>query len=275
MTPSGAFDLLIQQLRNWRTSVPLVATLIFTSRRDERLAAMARTWLWAWVGALVYRPLSPIPHQYLIHPLFVVGSITLAFATYCLVCSTWLPRPMQVLAVLLLAYEVIPQSPWMCDPVRSAEAVRLLVLGETPDVTPPGCVQCFHGAPNPTPWQSYCALLRYLRESTRSETVVANVLNRYPMESLNGPTGRLSPFLAESGICWMQWVKIDLDGEFARQLESTPDSVVVWDSRQKEVDPKMKLAAVVEVVRRCYEPDARFGKFEVWRRKKAAKPVEK
>ena len=137
-----------------------------------------------------------------------------------------------------------------------------------PATPPPGCFQAFVGASDPlSPWETYRLVLGYLRDSTRPETFVANVLNRYPMESLNGPVGRLSPFLAESGICWLQWVNIDLDHEFAGQLEATADSVVVWDPRQGNVIPAMKLEHVVAIIRRDYEPEARFGHVEVWRRK--------
>lgn len=229
---------------------------------------MVRTWLLAWLGALVYRPIHPVPHIYLIHPLILVGSITWAFPAYVLLSLQRLARPVHVLAVALLAYELVPQSPWMCNLDGSAEAVRALVLGKMPATAPPGCSQAFQGPSDPlSPWETYCSLLGHLRDSTRPETFVANVLNRYPMESLNGPVGRLSPFLAESGICWLEWVDIDLDAEFAGQLEASADSVVVWDSRQQNVNPAMKLERVVAIIRRYYEPEARFGHVEVWRRK--------
>ena len=67
-------------------------------------------------------------------------------------------------------------------------------------------------------WNDYRALLLYIRQQTNPDTLVANVLNKYPYETINGPTGRLSPFLAESGICWMILVDLDLDSEFADAL---------------------------------------------------------
>jgi hypothetical protein len=42
---------------------------------------------------------------------------------------------------------------------------------------------------------------------------------------------------------------------------------VVWDPRQRDVSPAMKLERVISVIRRDYEPEARFGHVEVWRRK--------
>jgi hypothetical protein len=115
-------------------------------------------------------------------------------------------------------------------------------------------------------------VLSYLKRATGPETLVANVLNRFPYDALNGPTGRLSPFRAESGICWLSWVDLDLDPEFARDLERATDSVVVWEPAQEDIDPKMKLERVIAVIRRLYEPEARFGAIEVWRRKGSGGP---
>ncbi|MGP0064085.1 MAG: hypothetical protein ACLQGP_10870 [Isosphaeraceae bacterium] len=216
-----------------------------------------------------YRPIHPIPHMYLIHPLFLVGLITWALPISCWLSWHGPAMSVRVLTIALLAYEVEPQSPAMCHLCQGARAVRTLLVGEMPATTPMGCRQAFTGPGRTERWVTYCSVLDYLRKSTRPQTFVANVLNPYPMESLNRPLGRLSPFLAESGICWLQWVKIDLDPEFARQLEATADSVVVWDPRQKDVEPTMKLERVVSVIRRCYEPEARFDHVEVWRRKSA------
>ncbi len=94
-------------------------------------------------------------------------------------------------------------------------------------------------------------------------------MNRYPYESLNGPTGRLSPFRAEGGICWLSWVRIGVDSEFARQLLDATDAVVVWEPGQDHIDPAMRLESTVAVIREYFEPEARFGHIEVWRRKAA------
>jgi hypothetical protein len=97
--------------------------------------------------------------------------------------------------------------------------------------------------------------------------MIANVLNAYPYDTLNGPIGRMSPFLAESGICWMTWVDIDLDPEFAEQLERADDSVAVWVPSRNGFEPRMQYEKVRAVIRKYYEPAARFGPMEVWNRK--------
>ena len=263
-TPIGAIHAFLDQLRDWRTDMPLAATFLLATSRTGGLGRVARTWSLAWLGVLVYRPLHPVQHSYLIHPIFLVGSITWALAVSWFVSVWWLARPVRVVAVALLAYELVPMPPWMCSLGASVQAVRTLARGEMPATSPLGCLQPFGYSSR---WNDYRVVLEYLRQVTSPQTFVANVLNRYPYESLNGPAGRLSPFRAESGICWLRWVKIDLDSEFARDLLNATDSVVVWEPRQDNVDPAMRLKRVVAVIRQHFEPEARFGKVEVWRRK--------
>ena len=71
----------------------------------------------------------------------------------------------------------------------------------------------------------------------------------------------------ESGICWLSWVQIDLDPEFARELLNATDAVVVWEPRQEDVNPAMGLERVIAVIRGHFEPEARFGSDEICRRK--------
>ena len=43
--------------------------------------------------------------------------------------------------------------------------------------------------------------------------------------------------------------------------------MVVWEPSQKNVDPAMRLERVIAVIRKHFEPEARFGEIEIWRRK--------
>jgi hypothetical protein len=265
-TPTGSIMVFLDQLRDWRVDVALAATLLLAATSKGTVARMAMTWSLAWIGVLLYRPLHPVQHGYLVHPTLLVGSITWALVVFCIISLRWFAQPVIVAAVALAAYELVPLPPWMCSFGTSVLAVRSLARGEMPERPPLGCLHAFAG---PSRWNDYCAVLGYLRQATGPETFVANVLNRFPWESLNGPTGRLSPFRAESGICWLSWVRINLDPEFARELESTTDAVAVWDPRQNEVDPAMHLDQVVAVIRKHFQPEARFGNVEVWRRNPA------
>ena len=144
-----------------------------------------------------------------------------------------------------------------------------LLRGEMPIKPPIGCFRPFPGYQSGNSrWTSYREVLIYIRSQTGPRTLVANVINTYPYEPVNGPSGRLSPFLAESGICWMTQVNVDLDAEFARSLLNSIDSVVVWDPSQTDAEPRLALKGLMAVIRQNYEPAARFGRHEVWRRRR-------
>jgi len=61
-------------------------------------------------------------------------------------------------------------------------------------------------------------------------------------------------------------VNEDLDAEFAESLLRATDSVVIWSPNERGVEARMRLARVVGVIRRFYQPEARAGRIEVWRR---------
>ena len=207
-TPANAIRAFADQFESWRTDVPLVATLLLAARPRNGLSGMARTWSLAWLGVLFYQPIHPVHHFYLLLPIFLVSSITWAFAVSWLLSLQRLARPLLVLAIALLVYEIMPVRPWMCSFNESLRAVRPLLRGEIPDEPPIGCRRAFPRDPRPrqSRWDEYRELSTYIRSETSPRTLVANVLNRFPYETINGPTGRLSPFLAESGICWMRMV---------------------------------------------------------------------
>jgi hypothetical protein len=97
---------------------------------------------------------------------------------------------------------------------------------------------------------------------------VANVLKNPPFPAVNGTTGRRSPFRVESGVAWMWVVAEDLDEPFALELERLgPNSIVVWSPAEIDEQPRLSLKRLTGVITDRYAPEARFGRFEVWRRK--------
>jgi hypothetical protein len=255
------------QFVSWTTVVPLTATVLLAARPRNRLSKIATTWSAAWLGALFYRPIHPVHHAYLMLPVFVVSSITLALAVSWWLSLQRIARPIVVLALALLVYEIMPVRLMVYSLVASVRAVRPILHGEMVETCPMGCFVMLSVSARSERWGNYRALLAYLRKETSPRTLIANMLNAYPYETINGPVGRLSPFKVDSGIAWMTQIEGDLDDEFAQSLLDATDSVVVWDSRQISVDPRLQLERVVAVIRQHYEPAARFGSYEVWRRK--------
>ncbi len=224
----GALTILGRELRNgWL--IVLVGFLIVLWLCDCQTGRkLTWTWLLALAAALVYRTVHPVQHGYLVNPLALIGAIALAVLTAQLVSAPWLARPLRVFAVLLILLEEIPRTPAYCAPRDSVRALGSLAHSVGPETLPPGCrVKWFSPGECPYEWADYCRTLEYLRRATSPVTEIANVLKQPPFPSLNGPAGRLSPFRAESGICWMWLIDLDLDIPFAEFLERTPDSVVV------------------------------------------------
>lgn len=276
LTPARAVTILLEQARQPTTATLAVALATMSVRGPYR--AVARAWLLALGGAMVYRPLHPVDHAYLLTVLKLVEAMGWAVPiAWCVrACSadsaSGRARFAGLLAVLLLLYETVPmREPYNCSLAASLDALRAAARGGWPDVPPGGAYIWFHPERFPVyPWDDYNRLLRHVRETTGPDTVVANLLKFPPLPPVNGPTGRPSPFRAETGIAWMWLVRQDLDEEFARQLEAAgPDSVVVWAPGEVDAQPRLPLRRTTAVVLRDYEPEARFGPMEVRRRKQA------
>ncbi|WP_337176598.1 hypothetical protein [Paludisphaera sp.] len=276
-TPSRALDLLWEQLAR-PTTIPLFLALAALSLRGP-LKGESRAWLAAMLGVLAYRPLSPVPHDYLRTPLILVEAVAWAVpVAWCLRAAT-APAPLAhagrraflgLFALTLLLYESVPtREPYNCSFPAVVDAVGAAARGGWPDVPPGAWVWFSRSRGAIYPWHDYQRLLEYLRENTGPDTIVANVLRNMPLPPVNGPVGRRSPFRVEAGITWMWMIDEDLDERFARELrEAGPDSVVVWVPGEEQ--PRLPLERLIQTIREEYEPEARFGPLEVWRRKPGA-----
>ena len=101
----------VDQLTSWKTDVPLIATLLAAARPREALSRMAGSWSLALLAAFFYKPIHPLHHPYLNIPIALVSSITWAFAVSWLLSLHRLHRPVLVLAIVLLVYEIMPVRP--------------------------------------------------------------------------------------------------------------------------------------------------------------------
>ncbi len=269
--PTTAGRVFVEQLMQPATwiVIGLLGVVIAADRGASRRRAV--TWGLALSAALVYRLFHPWQHAYLAYPLTLVGSVAMALPIAWIIDRAGVPAPLRVLAVLAMVVEMSMGVPLFCDPSATVVAIRSLARGETlPIHSPPGCRAWF----DPTKarwyaWADYRDALIFLRRNTRPGTMVANVLEQPPYPAINGPAGRLSPFQAESGICWMLLVNIDLEPEFAESLEQATDSVVVWSPEEHKLLSQLRLDRLASVIREHYRPEARFGHIEIWRRSDA------
>jgi hypothetical protein len=265
----------LRQPKTWALGISLL--LLSSASRDRDLKLMARTWLLALTGALIYRPIHPLDHGYLRTALALVGAVAWAVPIAWIIraaTAEWRMRSMllpAVLGILLIVYEEIPmQIPGNCSVRVTIDSIRAAATGGWPAL-PPGAWIWYSPKRSSYNWDAYCRLLKYIREKTGPKTIVANVLKNPPFPSANGATGRRSPFRVESGVPWMAVVAEDLDETFAGELERLGcDSIVVWSPAEIDKHPVLPLKRLTSVIVDRYEPEARFGVFEVWRRKCAA-----
>jgi hypothetical protein len=254
----------------WRYLASLVALAAVARLGPPPLARTARTWALALAGVALYKPLSPVAHDYLDLPRMLLEAVSLGPLVAWVLVLTRLTAPTRLFVVVCLLGGSVTLLPLYCAPDRSFEALVLIARGQTPSKSPPGSADWLKDEPPPScwyPWPDYCAVLDYVRRSTRSDTRVANLLRHDPFPTINGPVGRLTPFRSVGGIQWLRWVGPEREPEFARALEDAgPEAVVVWAPEETMIDPKLAIEDMIAVIRRCYRPEAKFGIIEIWRR---------
>jgi hypothetical protein len=259
-------------LREWLTQISFVrfsavmlALGLLAARADSPSRRTALTWIAALAAVSLYRPLSPLQHAYLSHPITLVWSVTLGVLAGLLLERSEIRADFRLIAVLLVLGLEATGKPRFSSPTMSLRAIPILAQGKEPEIAPLGYT------PNPTvrnsaiyDWKDYCDLLRYLRTEVPPTTRIANALKGVP--ALVGSTEHLSAFPAES-VAWLRMIQSEDEGAFAEALERTPDSVVIWAPREVGSDRFFQLKTLDPAIRWLYEPAAKFGAIEVWRRK--------
>jgi hypothetical protein len=266
--PAGFAQVAATQLQEPTTLIVigLLALVLLSTRGESR--RRGATWALALAAALVYRLIHPVQHYYLIFPVTLVGTVASAVSMAWIADRVGIAPTLRLIAVLLLISETSAGFPRFCNLSRTLNALASLSRGQTlPTWSPPGSSMWFElRRARWYSWDNYRRVLIHLRATTSPTTLVANVLNEPPFPAINGPTARRSPFRAESGICWMLLVDIDLEPEFTAALEQPTDVVVVWAPAVHEHAMQLRLTRLAAVIRKHYRPEARFGRIEVWRR---------
>ncbi len=254
---------LLDELLDFRFVLPALASVSLIRNTSPALRSLTRTWLVALVFVAFYKPISPVQHAYLSHPLMLVWAVNLAVLT-ALLLKTDPPRLLLTfVAVLLVLALAVPERPRFSNPAGIRQSVASLRQDRPPLNRPAGySTHLDSPAAGRYEWDDYRRVLNYLKHDLGPNTRIANALRYAP--ALTGPTGRLPAFPAES-TAWLRVVRPEDEPRFVRSLEQSSDSVVVWDPRAP--DPPVKLERLHAAIERLYEPAARFGIIEVWRRK--------
>lgn len=265
---SIGYQMLLQLLHLEYDLAP-IGVMVLAPLGDRATRRSATVWLLAYLGAWLYKPLSPVPFPYLEHPLALVWAINIGLLVHLLLVPGLARPAVRLVAVLLAVRLGVHARPLQCSVAYSRQAITALRQGTLPAEPPLGIHIALPVDPNAValPWNDYRNVVDYLRNHTGPQTRVANLVHVVP--ALNGPSGRLTPLPAES-LAWLAVAPDALAG-FSRALETAPaDSVVVWSPERGGIHDVYQHYDEVErlspVIRRLYVPAARFGAIEVWAR---------
>jgi hypothetical protein len=265
VTPrSFAYQFARQLNAPWVAAVPVAAACLAWAE-GATWRRMTLTWVVALLGVLFYLPLSPIPRPYLYHPLHLVWAINAAVLANLVIESSPSTPGLRLAALILILGMNASAWPTFCAPVASVRALAAWRRGVPTTATPPGYQHPYGPSVILPPWADYRDALEYLRRETSPGTRVANALKGI---AITAPAARLPAFPAESAT-WLFVVRPGDEGRFARALEESRDSVVVWAPGDEGPESIRRFKELDSAIRRLYRPAARFGAIEIWRRRPA------
>ena len=220
----------------------------------------------ALAGVVFYGAISPIRIAYHTIPQVAVAALGVVyFVTQLLQFGGRQTRLTVAAAALTFLFFGASAKPLSFKALRPGTetyglttAMRVLRNGEMPTLPPLGYFSEY-------PWADHRALMEHLRRHTTPDTQIANLLINHS-SAVASEIPRL-PSLPVDSNCLSMYRIPSLVERNRAALENSPSScVVVWDpaslsARSAEFSP------LIEAVRRLFQPEARFGAFEVWRRK--------
>lgn len=275
LSPAGVARAVLSEAAEPFTLIPWLAIAVCSIVGSDETRRSARTWTLAFTAAIVYKPIHPVPHDYLGHPLALARAVAIAAVVGNVLRTKRLSAIVRSLFICWVLFRTAWCVPSKCDPSASLRAIADLARGGLPEQAPIGCDPWYMRPGNAYPkgdypWRDYRAAVLYLQARSRRDERVANLLRRMPFPPINGVVGRLDVFPVESGIAWL-WMRPNdrfMEPFLASELERTADSWVVWEPDDAGVDPRMALREIGRVVRERYEVAARFGRLEVLKRRR-------
>jgi hypothetical protein len=267
--PLAIVERLVSQFQGVKLlAVPLALLALWPAGGSE-LRRAARPWGLAFAGVLLYRPLSPVSHAYLAHPLMLAWCALAAVLVGFVRADRRLTPSLQLVVILLILGLNVTVKPRFCNPRGSMDALAHLRLTREPGASPTGyALNPDVRAAGRYAWDDYRRVLDHLRLEVSPGARVANALAFVP--AVAGPTGHLSALPAES-VAWVSVVNPADEPRFAAALAGADRrTVVVWAPGETVPSGTPALEVVRAAIRDHFEPDRRFGAIEVWRRKDAA-----
>jgi len=254
------FERILTVLWRWEFLAILGASIVSTFQTRSPFRWGGAAWISALLATVLYKAISPRQHNYLDIPLFLLLAVNLSIVVGMVLRSRETPAALRLAAVSLAlgvnAHASLYTGQHHVNMQWSFASVEEIWYGREPIVYP-------NGYSGDYPLRDYEALLKHLRTKTDPQVSLANAL-AYPL-ALTGPTARLSAFPAES-LAWLMEARPDDEDVFVDKLERTQNSVVIWIPSEFRRSRIAQFKRIEQAIRRLYEPDARVGPFEIWRR---------
>ena len=179
--PVSVVTKVIGQLGDWRFAMDSAFAVAVAFVAPSGIRRLAMPWVLMLLPVLVYRPLHPLPHAYLAHPLWLTWSINLAVISGAAL-TAWQRRPWLALgSVGLLLRSLRPASRGSATWRPACRRTRNRAWNRAGAGTA-GAATHFAPADSNSPytWDQYREVLAYLRLRTGPRTQVANLLATFP-----------------------------------------------------------------------------------------------
>ncbi len=243
---------------------------LYLLRNDRCKLYLVLPWVVMFVSMVFYKPLCPVMHAYTEIPLEMVAGLMLGIFWGVFENCQGVSSRFKVSLIGFWTWFFLPAFPEMLSVSSSREALVSMVSSKGLEKSPPGWaghLKDRNKIPRVYFWQDYQSALEFIREETSSDVRIVNFIRKQPFPTFNGPTGRLSLWPCGEGIQWLRWVHPELELEFANSLQSQVPSIVIWNDREEMSKVEIKLPLIDNMIRREYEPFARFGQIDIWKRR--------
>ncbi len=280
MTLRTAIILFLAKLVMREYLLLIVSTLTLAFRSGRESVRIALPWTVALIFALSYQSVHPISHDYLMLPMKTIYAVNLAILAALVRKSlggeTLAAAGMSAVVVFL----ALNKWPDECSPRAALLATKAYLSGTSDTEVPHGAKRYFHPGEvdidqrrSGYPWADYLATIEYLKAHTSQKTHVAGAFKRHPYPSLNGPTGRPSPWPGEGGTTFLLVLGLEKEEAFIRSLLDSPDdTVVVWVPGERAEADRVDFRQLDKTIQEHFAPEASFGIFQIYRRKPDSKP---
>lgn len=249
--------------------IALVMALLLWDKTSGPLRRAGWVVVVTLAGAAFYHAISPMVFPYHVIPQVVAASVGAAFVAAQVLQYGPKTRLTVVAVGLLFLFFGARERPRSFQALSTRSptytvptALRLLRTGGLP-TRPPLGYYSHH------PWAYHRDLIEYLRAHTTPETPIANLLISHTA-AVAGQVPRPSALPVDSGLLLMADIPALVPRD-QKALETTDPCVVVWEPSRPTGGALLgdALLPLFDTVRQYYRFEARFGPFEVWRRKES------